>query len=124
MTQAELNRLCRKWQKRLRLEDWRIKVYRAAGLTQWGKISPDRAAKTAIIYIRDQDKTPLGTFDEDSGIDGEFAQDEETVLVHELMHLHTWPFDKTEEGTEGAIAVEVCVNLVAEALVALDREAS
>lgn len=115
MTQRQLDRLRRKWQKTLRLQDWKIKA-RVVGL---GVIPDDDLgrcewlldARTADINILD----PACCEDGDAIV----SQDVEGTLVHELLHCHFAPFHSENQAIN--TQAEQVIDTLAEALVGLDR---
>lgn len=126
MTQRELERLCKKWQRILRLEDWKVRPVLAAGVNDFGSCLADSNHRQAIIYVRDQTMSPMGTLDDDVPAYVHFPADEELTLVHELIHLHTESFAPSEKDGEDedprSSAHEFCVNAIADALVTLERK--
>ncbi len=76
----KLNRLLSKWQKKLRLNAWKLSLeiveFKRKDYRQSGDIKVNTKNKTAIILLT---KDPF--------------RNEEEVLVHELMHLVCWNFD-------------------------------
>lgn len=120
MTEAELQTLCEKWQKRLRLQDWIVhvvvkRIYDMAPDTA-GRCEWEIRNKQALIKIldeRDYDPTIMLPFDQ------------EKTLVHELIHLHMSPFDRKKEEDENEldiIAKEQAVECIAWGLVTVARE--
>ena len=75
------------WQKRLRLQDWsiRIMVTRMAELGEdtLGDVKPGRTKRAALIRLLH----PADVAGQNFVFDGE-AWDWEITLVHELLHLH------------------------------------
>lgn len=76
MRSRELAPMCRKWQKRMRLADWRIDIQFARKLThgEFGEIEYDRLRQTADIRILYPSLWKA-------------SLDIEGTLVHELAHL-------------------------------------
>lgn len=115
MTEAELRALCNEWQKRLRLQDWRVTAeiarYHELGEGTGAHVELALQRRAARIKVRHPDDEPP---------DGDHALDTEGYLVHELLHLpfiHYIPAKGPEED-----AFEQALNALAEALVALKRE--
>src|SRR5687768_14532970 len=111
MGKPAIKTLLAKWQKRLRVQDWRIdlrvcRVYDMPRDGVSGYIEMVEERKEAIIYIIDpRDVQPSN-----------FPNPTEVTLVHELLHLLIEPcWDRAKE-VEGEQAVE----LIAQALVATD----
>lgn len=105
MTQPQLSRACLSWQKRLRLQDWRISInfgteqemtnpYPCDGLTHY---SPEEMTAT-ILIAAEQD-------DADEGI--------EKTIIHELLHLVIHG-DRELEKYE--VMTERAINQIADAL--------
>jgi len=113
LTEPELTALCAEWQKRLRLQDWTVKVKiareRDMDANRAGQILWVSLKKVALIKILDSVDY--------NHTDG-WPQDHEETLVHELLHLHNSRFP-TEENN---IDEEVAITCVAQALVALKRK--
>ncbi len=116
-----LRSLCREWQERLGLLHWDVKLF----IVRHYDFPPNRMGNcywtmsilTATIRIlHPQDYDPA--VDEDA--------DMEQILVHELLHLHFAPYDRTssadknEIASEG-IAQEQTIELLSKALVSLKR---
>ena len=83
MKPNELQSLCRKWQKILRLQDWDIQI---KYVRHWeledncqGNVIYKTARNEAVIKILVESDYP----DDYEG----FPQDQECTLVHELIHL-------------------------------------
>jgi hypothetical protein len=115
LTESALQKACALWQKRLRLQDWdvRVRVRRKAQMSAEkcrACVDADLRLKEALIEIQDPiDYTPKI-----------WVNDMEQSLVHELLHLHFAPFE-AEEGTAELVAQEQAIELIACALVNLAR---
>ncbi len=99
MTQSELAHVTRLWQKRLRLKDWEVKPILRTMEEQGdtlGQIFPDEV-KNAILHIREDQ--------------------EESTVVHELLHLHILPFSDGDESEPNHDARETAINLLADCFV-------
>ena len=114
VTDEQVHDWLKLWQKRLRLEDWKIevKIVRIWDLEQGtlGHIDWSAAHKTAVIkvlnpadYELPKDKVPT---------------DMELSIVHELVHLRlsALPLNKSSRNAE-----EQVVSMIANALVDLER---
>lgn len=114
MTQEELEALCRTWQKRLRLQDWTVKVrivrrHELDHADIQGQVTWVLSRREALIKLLDPiDYLP----------DCVLPQDLETTLVHELVHLYFAPFD-AEDGTLEDIYQEQAIDGLSKALVEL-----
>lgn len=76
MTQKQLESLCKTWQKRLRIQDWKVDVKLSKGQDMdganvIGMCTPMTSKREADILIRE------------GGDDGEY----EEILIHELLHI-------------------------------------
>ena len=76
----ELNKLLKKWQKKLLLNNWKLSLelidFKRKDYKQSGDIKVDLKKKSAIVLLSNNP----------------FLNEEE-VLVHELAHLILWDFD-------------------------------
>ena len=114
ITQRELTTLMKRWQKRLRLQDWKIKVKLASadqierehGEPAYGICDDIVEARSAVIWIC---KNPPA---DDVSMGG--RQDPENTLVHELLHLHFAPFGNKHP--EDELAHEQAIEAITEAL--------
>lgn len=116
MTTPELRRLTRKWQERLRLLDWDIKVRFATkdeAEDIWGIAYPANTTKEAVIHIANP------RWFKDLGPDC-YQADAEVTVVHELLHLHFAPLNH-RTGSFKEMVEENIVSHLAQLLVALDR---
>src|SRR6266542_269622 len=104
----------RLWQKRLRLEDWKVdvKIVRIWDLEQGtlGHIDWSVPHRTATIKV-------LNPADYELPKD-KIAADMELSIVHELVHLHlsVLPLNKSTRNAE-----EQVVSMLADALISLER---
>lgn len=97
----ELTRLCRKWQRRLRLKDWNISIEHADGEDPLGSVDYDHTEMWAKVKIS-------------SALSG---ADRELTVIHELLHLRLAHWD-TPYGDERK---ETAINLLADALLRTRR---
>lgn len=116
MTPVAIEALCREWQAILRLADWdvRCKLVRHHEMSsnEWsGECRYRLTKKMALIQLLDPVDFP----------DGEWPEDVEKTLVHELLHLHMAPF-APEDGTLENVAMEQAIESIASALVRVRRE--
>jgi hypothetical protein len=115
MTQEELESLCKKWQSRLRLNDWdiiaRLMPLHAFEKAKEGHVDMVLESKQAEIKIMNWE-----------GYCGDhlWPTDLETILVHELLHLHFEPLG-VEEDSAADTAQEQAIHAIAGALVKLSR---
>jgi len=115
-TEDQLQEKCAEWQKILRLQDWIVSVSivreRDIGLENtMGTINPTLEKRMAKIRILDPVDYPSGLME---------PQDMELTLVHELLHLHLWPFTETLEGPLH-VAEEQSIEAISRGLVELRR---
>ena len=117
-TEAQLRHMCRRWQKRLRLQDWHADV-RVLRLSEM-----DEESGCGQSFVREQCKdSSIGIVDpRDYKSDASFPYDMEVTLVHELIHLHLMPFEPASRRETEHAAFEAAIDCLAEALVLLGRE--
>jgi hypothetical protein len=102
MTQPELERLCRTWQRRLRLSDWRISAAFAPVDDMpdcIGHALIDEAEMAVDIRIRKD--APA-----------------EPTLIHELIHVRLFPFSDGDENEPRHEDRERAINLLADCCLA------
>jgi hypothetical protein len=117
-TDEELQEACENWKKRLRLQDWITvpKIVRERDMAVCNRNGEcEWQLKTKIASIRILD--PL-----DYPEDLIMSQDMETVLVHELLHLHFAPLYADTQDTSIDDAQEQAIDCIAMALVNLSRK--
>ncbi len=111
-THKRLQRVCRDWQHRLRLNDWEVKIVFASledlpaesqGACDW-----NLHARTAEIKVLDPKEW-----------DSAIPQDVENTVVHELIHLHLAPWDTKNKAQE--IQMEQAIESLSGAFVSLKR---
>ena len=101
---AQAIKLLRTWQKRLRLQDWEIALSFVKSLDMSGpnlgeiKIYPDHRAAD-ICLLREEDY-PQNL---------PWYVDMESVLVHELLHIHFNPLSSPEKNVQEDAAIESIV---------------
>jgi len=105
MTQAQLSRLCRLWQKRLRISDWTgsVELTPISEMNEaWGDTRYDPRQCIAEIRV-------AAEHDMEQYLDLGFEQ----TLIHELLHLvmHGWVDYQHED-----IMQERSINHIADAL--------
>ncbi len=115
-TEDELRIKCAEWQKILRLQDWdvRTSIIRERDMVTTesnAEISVNVQHRLAQLRIVD----PI-----DYGDDNLNPLDMERYLVHELLHIHLWPFTESLEGPFQD-AEEQALNMIAGALIELKR---
>lgn len=114
VTEEQTEDWLRIWQKRLRLDDWKIevKIVRVWELERGtlGHIDWSTPRKTAVIKV-------LNPADYELPPD-KIPADMELSIVHELVHLHlsVLPLSKSSRGAE-----EQVVTMIADALVSLEH---
>lgn len=123
--QVTARKLCKTWQKRLRLEDWRIEVnvLRQNHMTLEGALAEcswSLERKTGTINLLDGIDS-AGLVSEITG-----GRDMEKDLVHELVHYHFAPFTKLgkrHRESADSIAQEQAIDLIADSIVDIHRGA-
>jgi len=98
MSGHELARLCKVWQRRLRLADWEIHpmiVTVEESPDALGETTPDTAEMRADVRVRDFDET-------------------EATLVHELLHIRLLPLWDGDAGVPNHEEREQAINLLAD----------
>jgi hypothetical protein len=125
VTIEQLSDRCAYWQKRLRLQDWDIKLEYARDRDMpncWGQVirwNVDN--RTAVIQFVEP-----GSF---SMVDYPYGHfDLEDTLIHELLHIYTEGIlgrgngmNPDRDSAQNTFAEQLC-DAIAAALVALDRE--
>ena len=113
-----LQRECKIWQKRLRLQDWNVHVQlcrlnEMPGREALGAIFPSLERKDALMKLLSPMDVPL--------IAENFQGDEEMnyglTIVHELIHIHLWLFTQNQDDAQ-LVAEEQAVNALSRSLVA------
>lgn len=110
-------KLCKEWQRRLRLQDWKldVSVVRVAEMSQQGALAEFGCVierKTAIIRLLDPlDNDSVGNADE---------RDMEKDLVHEIIHCHFAPFIEQRHGVK-LTAQEQAIDLISDCIVDIYR---
>ena len=120
MTQKKLEQLVRKWQKILRLQDWKIEV-------KWvNRNELDSGSNAEVSLCVNQKVATVGVIKpEDHSTWNNKEQDIEKSIVHELLHLPLQSIENyARKGEESALdnAVENVTHLISEALIILDRK--
>lgn len=120
LSDEQLKSLCRLWQKRLKLQDWRIAVFLADSGEMNGAQGDahfQREKKLGVIRILRPE-----AFDETDQYHKAFPDvfDVERTLIHELLHAPLDGLFETEENTEQHKhdAQEQCVEQLTDALYA------
>lgn len=119
VSQRQLDVLRREWQKRLRLQDWKI----TSRFVAPGDRPENMHDAVGYNFINEAAKEGrISILDPELADDGEMerSEDIENTLVHELLHCHLAPFF-TEEEPEATL-MEQAIELLAGALCELKRE--
>ncbi len=122
MTDAELQELCQKWQRVLRLQDWRINVKfvdtehipdNALGAC---KVFAD--SKLALIKLSRPE-----AIDKTDGFSAAFPymDDTERTLVHELLHIHLDGLFDGEADKLKQTMKEQAIEAITDGLIGLDQ---
>ena len=121
-TEAELRERCAYWQRLLRLQDWRIR-------TRFTDSSPSGGTDGHLGTVRVWPKSKAALIRIQRDPATEFAQafpadaDPEITLVHELLEIHLYGLLNDKPSRHEGALQEQAIDLVAGALVRLDREA-
>lgn len=116
-TNEELRAKCAEWQKILRLQDWDIRtsIVRAREMQAEDSNAECKVnIQHRLAQIKIVDPVDFHT-------DELNPQDMERYLVHELLHIHLWPFTENLEGPLED-AEEQAINMIAGALIQLHRK--
>ena len=117
-SEEELKKLCKKWQKILRMQDWNIDLRLVHYSQIEGEIAsvlPDLPRKSAIIRIADPSSKHKG-----QDYEQDYVDDMLDSLVHELIHLHLEKVKPTEDHQQSDF--ELVIVCLSEALVGLYRK--
>lgn len=119
MSEKEMRKLCALWQRRLRLQDWNVRLLIKSADDidgSFARIRPQLDAKCAILNVCEPgDHSSL-----DLQMIGE--RDVEEDIVHELLHLHCEPFSPEDHDSLEYQAIEQAVGVLANCIVRLSRE--
>jgi hypothetical protein len=110
MTGVKLQALCELWQGRLRLQDWSI----TAKFARYHEL--DEGNQGHIEWNIERRAARIAVLAEDEIVPGGIPVSTESIIVHELLHVHfrsVTPAKDSFEYTE----FEQAINAVAEALV-------
>lgn len=116
-TEEDFTNQMQVWQKRLRLSDWEVQL-RVCRLNEMpspdcvGAIIMYGERKVAVLKMLAPNDIPLL---DDSFIDKE-PYNYDMTIVHELLHLHFFPFQVDDE-TPAGMAQEQAINCISRALV-------
>ena len=111
MTQKQARKLCREWQRRLRLQDWQVELsfrrfHEMSGDTRGDCYMSMEQRIARIDILNPKDARPDAP-----------PYDLEQTIVHELLHLHFEPFWRNKKRLE----LEQAIEAIAFALVAAKR---
>lgn len=113
-TQKQLEAWLRKWQPRLKLSEWDIKVKlsrREEMDDAAGSVTITPNTRLAVIRVMD----PV------DWMSREWSQDIEQTIVHELVHVVFWGLDENRPEGLGLVVFEQGVDGLASSLVEMDR---
>jgi hypothetical protein len=115
-TEEKLREKCAEWQKILRLQDWIINVRICR---EWDMLSSDCNAEIEIVLPKRMATIRvLDPVDYPDNLSED--QDMELSLVHELLHIHFWPFTERLDGLH-QVAEEQAIEAISRGLVELYR---
>lgn len=116
-TQANIEKLVKKWQKYLRLQDWDIRVVLHNQFECVAEIHQKTNSREAVLNIRE---APLAS--KRTGAWMPTDDDYEISIVHELLHLQFWITVEEFYGKKKATReMEKAVDTMAKVLVNLKR---
>jgi hypothetical protein len=98
MALSKLERLCRVWQRRLRLQDWKVTpvMVPEPDMPEYvGEIPLDMEEMTATLRVRED-------------------ADVEATVIHELLHLRLLPFSDGDQSELNHNERERAINLLAD----------
>ena len=114
-----MRKLCALWQRRLRLQDWQVRLLiKSAEDVDGGfaRCKIGQSEKRAVISIVEPgDPSSL-----DLQLIGE--RDIEEDIVHELLHLYMDAFSPEDQDSSEYEAIEQAVGVLANCIVRLSRE--
>jgi hypothetical protein len=114
MSQSYVTERLNVWQRRLKLQDWKISIMMAhrgdLKPDTLGNIKWDAGDRSAVLHVLDASEYQLSC--------REMLNDMEFTVVHELIHLELASLPRSEASRN---AEEYAVNQIVEALLALDR---
>ena len=112
MTEEKLKKLCLKWQKLLRLEDWDIKV----SFSKREELYDVESEADCNIDV-EYKQVSINVVNEESRLKDNHGKivDTENLLIHELLHIYV----KCEHSIR---EMEIAINMITMALVKLDRK--
>ncbi len=116
-SQKQLEKALAKWQKILRLMDWKIDIS-----IERGRYFSNQESQAEVEWYIQNKRAVIKILDPIDYEDALDEQDMELSLVHELLHLHLAPFDTFESGSQEEIALEQCIEMISMALVNLERK--
>ena len=118
LTEEELQKLCKEWQERLGISEWRVKV-KVSSMCDM----PRQESAGCVSYTFDVYSAIIWILDKKDWRSTDFNHDMEKTLVHELVHILFIPFTgKLKEDSLEHSLMEVAVNKLAYALVNAKRE--
>jgi hypothetical protein len=105
------------WQKVLRLQDWTVEIL----FKKHFEATHDHCEAYVEVY-EPKKHARINLIDPGHiNPEGWPKNDQETALVHELLHLHLWPFNP-EEDTPKWTAMEQATHALSLALIELERK--
>lgn len=116
MAKPNLQKLLKKWQKILRLEDWDIQI-------RWARSYELAEASSVAENLRDvpNKRCDVRVLDPIDFVNSVWPErDYELDIVHELLHTHVEAFAREFNGTDNL--KEQVIETLAKALVALERK--
>lgn len=117
-TEAEIRKMCRNWQRALRLQDWKIAisygntpemVLEEGYATGFNQVYDDHRESVIKIKRPEKGEDPVGR-----------SREIELTIIHELLHIPFYPLSKGRDGDEHVrLSEETAINQLAEAFLTL-----
>ena len=119
-SQRKLDAVRRKWQKLLRLQDWRItsKFTTQEFLKELTELDSAVGACESFVETKEAKIHILGPEHWSEEYDAR-EQDVENTVVHELLHCHFAPFEAEDKATQ--LQHEQAIEAITEVIMQLDR---
>jgi len=120
--QTDLEKCLKKWQRNLRLEDFDIviKIKRFVNMNagdSTGTIRANEWHKCVTISLLDPTD-----YIESNYNNMVWGYDMEDSVVHELLHIHMFPYTPEDKESLEYTALETCISTLANAFITIDRK--
>lgn len=114
ITEERLNELCLEWQTRLRLLDWAVTVQ----FSRRHELDDADGDCDAQLTLK---RAKIRVVCEQDFVQFIEPYDPESILCHELLHLHFLSFSPADWNTPTGVAMEQAIDLIANGLVRAKR---